>query len=77
MHLLKLVATNSPFDTQASFSKCPPSAWINFLIRVTRELVILRSTAAFIQADGGHFEQLAWVLNGESITVHLKTYFNK
>jgi len=27
----------------------------------------------FIQADGGHFEQLAWVLNGQSVTVHLTT----
>jgi hypothetical protein len=25
-----------------------------------------------IQADGGHFEKLAWALNGESVTVHLK-----
>ena len=31
----------------------------------------------FIQADKGHFEQLAWVLNGESVTVHLTTYLNK
>jgi len=30
-----------------------------------------------IQADGGHFEQLARVLNGESVTVHLTTYLNK
>jgi len=27
-----------------------------------------------IQADGGHFEKYAWVLNGESVTVHLTTY---
>jgi hypothetical protein len=26
-----------------------------------------------IQADGGHFEQFARVLNGESVTVHLAT----
>jgi len=31
----------------------------------------------FIQADGGHFEQLASVLKGESVTVHLTTYLNK
>jgi hypothetical protein len=31
----------------------------------------------YIQTDGGHFEQLACVLNGESVTVHLTTYFNK
>jgi len=29
------------------------------------------------QADGGHFEQLARVLNGESVTVHLTTYLNE
>ena len=26
-----------------------------------------------IQADGGHFEQFAWLLNSESVTVHLTT----
>jgi len=31
----------------------------------------------FILADGGHFEQLASVLNGESVTVHLTKYLNK
>jgi len=31
----------------------------------------------FIQADGGHFEQLASVLNGESVTLHLTAYLNK
>ena len=30
-----------------------------------------------VQADGGHFEKLAWVLNGESVTVHSTTYLNK
>ena len=30
-----------------------------------------------IQADGGHFEQLALVLNGESITIHLTKFLNK
>jgi hypothetical protein len=29
------------------------------------------------QADGGHFEQLALVLNGETVTVHLTTRLNK
>ena len=61
-----------PFSIQANCSKCPPSAWITFLTRVTRELVTLRSTTVLckvtsslvtrvrkgIQADGGHFEQL-------------------
>jgi len=31
----------------------------------------------FIQADRGHFEQLVWVSNGESVAVHLTRYFNK
>jgi len=30
-----------------------------------------------IQADGGQFEQFAWVLNGESVTVHLIARLNK
>ena len=30
-----------------------------------------------IQADGGHFEKLAWVVNRESVTLHLTTYLNK
>jgi len=30
-----------------------------------------------IQADGGHFKQLALVLNSESVTVHLTTYLSK
>jgi len=30
-----------------------------------------------IQANGGHFEQFVWMLNGESVTVHLTTYLNK
>jgi len=29
------------------------------------------------QADGGYFEQFAWVLNSESVTVHVTTYLNK
>jgi len=30
-----------------------------------------------IQADGGHLEQFGWVLNSESLTVHLTPYLNK
>ena len=30
-----------------------------------------------IQADGEHFEQFAWMLNGESVTIHLTTSLNK
>ena len=47
MHLLRYVVeytvTDSPLNTQANCSKCPPSAWMHFLTRVTRELVTLRS----------------------------------
>jgi len=43
--MLLNVVTNSPFNIQASYSKCPPSAWIHFLTHVTRELLTLRSTA--------------------------------
>jgi hypothetical protein len=31
----------------------------------------------FIQAHGGHFEQFAWVLKGQSVTVHLTTQLKK
>jgi len=71
--MLLNVVTNSGFNIQASFSKCPPSAWIPFLTRMTRELLTLGSTVVLrevrsslvtrvrkgIQADGGHFEKLA------------------
>jgi len=45
------------------------------LCKVTSSLVIW--VRKCIQADGGHFEQLVWVLNGKSVTVHLATYLNK
>ena len=52
MHLLRYVVkctiTDSPLNTQTSCSKCPPSAWIPFLTRLTRELVNLQSTAALL-----------------------------
>ena len=52
MHLLRYVVkctvTDSPLNSQVSCSKCFPTAWINFLTRVTRELVTLRSTAALL-----------------------------
>jgi len=45
VHLLSCVVkrtvTDSPFNTQANCSKCPLSAWMNFLTHVTRELVTL------------------------------------
>ena len=72
-YVVKCTVTHSPFNIQASCSKCPPSAWTPFLTLVTRELLTLRSTKVLrkgrsslvtsvrkgIQADGGHFEQLA------------------
>jgi hypothetical protein len=30
-----------------------------------------------MQADAGHFEKVVWVVDGESVIVHLKTYLNK
>ena len=52
MHLLryavKFTVTNSPFNTQANCSRCPPSARMHFFTRVTREFVTLRSTAALL-----------------------------
>jgi len=52
VHLLRSVVictvTDSPLNTQTISSKCPPSAWIPFLNRVTKELVNLRSTEAFL-----------------------------
>jgi Fe-S cluster biogenesis protein NfuA len=45
------------------------------LHKVTSSLVT--QVRKCIQADGGHFEQLALMLNGESVTVHLTTHLNK
>ena len=57
MHLLRYVVkgtvTDLPYKTQASCSKCPPSAWIHFLTRVTTEPEILRSTAALLMLLAG------------------------
>ena len=47
-YIVTCTVTDSPLNTQTSCSKCPPSAWIPFLIRVTRELLTLRSTAALL-----------------------------
>jgi len=46
-----------------------------FLRKVTNSLVT--QVRKRTQADGRHFEQFAWVLNGESVIVHLTTCFNK
>jgi hypothetical protein len=52
VHLLRYIdkctVTDSPFNTHANFSKCPPFAWMQFLTRVTRELAAVRSTAALL-----------------------------
>ena len=52
MHLLsyvvKCTVTDSSFKTQANCSKCPQSAWMRFLTRVTRGLVTLRSITALM-----------------------------
>jgi len=52
VHLLKYVVkctvTDSWFNTHTSCLKCFPSACINFLTRVIREAVTLRSTAALL-----------------------------
>jgi hypothetical protein len=45
------------------------------LRKVTSSLVT--QVRKHIQANGGHFEQFAWVLNGESVTVHLTAYLSK
>jgi hypothetical protein len=42
---------------------------------VTRSLVT--PVGKCIQADGSHFEQLAWVVNCVTVTVQLTTIFNK
>ena len=52
MHLLRYVVkctvTDSPFNTPANCSKSHLSAWMHFLTCVTKELVILQSTAALL-----------------------------
>jgi hypothetical protein len=52
VHLLrdvvKFTVTDWPFNTEANCSKCPPSAWMHFLTRVTRQPVTLRSTAVLL-----------------------------
>jgi len=45
------------------------------LCKVTSSLVTW--VRKFIQADGRHFRQLTWVLNGKSVTVHLTTCLSK
>ena len=47
-YAVKCKVTDSPLKTEASCSKCLPSTWINFMTRVTRKLVTLRSTATLL-----------------------------
>jgi len=44
-YVVKCTVTDSPFNPEASCSKCPPSVWIHFL----RGLITLRSTAALLK----------------------------
>jgi len=52
VHLLSYVVeftvSDSPFSTQADCWNCPPSASINFLTCLTRELIMSRSTALLL-----------------------------
>ena len=52
-YVVKCTVTDSPFNTQANCTKCPPSAWMHFLTRVTRELVFLRGTAVLLMLLAG------------------------
>ena len=74
MHLLRYVVkctvTDSLFNTQASCSKCPPSAWINFLTRVTRELVILQISVVLLMLLAAL--RICW--NSSSLVVTLCSY---
>ena len=45
------------------------------LRRVTSSLTT--RVRKYIQADGGHFQQTACVMDGESVTVHLTAQLNK
>jgi len=38
LYFVKCTVTDSPFGTEGSSSKCPPSAWTNFLSRVKKNL---------------------------------------
>jgi len=55
--------------------------WILSAARSFNNAAVLRKVMSplrkCIQTEGGHFEQLASGLNGESVTVHLTTYLNK
>jgi len=55
-YVVKCTVTDSPFNIQASCSNCPPSAWI--VLRKVRSSLVTRVRKG-IEADGGHFEQLA------------------
>jgi len=47
-YIVRCTVTHWPLNTQANCSKCPPSAWMHFVTRVTRKLVTLRSAAAVL-----------------------------
>jgi hypothetical protein len=56
-----------------SAARCINNAAV--LHKVTSSLIT--RVRNFMQADGGHFEQLVCELDGESVIVHLTTYLNK
>jgi len=45
-HVVQCTVTDWPLNTEANFSKCPPSPWIHFLTRVTRKHVTSRKRTA-------------------------------
>ena len=47
-YVVKFTVTDSSFSTRVICSKCPSSAWMHYLTRVTTELVTLRSTVALL-----------------------------
>ena len=66
---------NTANTTPANSQNCKSINNTAVLHRVTISLVT--QVRKCIQADEGHFEQFAWVLNNESVTVHLTTQLNK
>jgi hypothetical protein len=56
--------------------KCHITLRSTSVLRKVTSSVVARVRKA-IQADGGHFKQLAWMLNGEFVTVHFTKHLNK
>jgi len=62
--------------TAVNSQRCKEASTSAVVIRKVASSLVTRVRKC-IQAHGGHFEQLALVLNGESVTVHSTTYLNK